>query len=122
MAREHLGLSASDVGRRLGITQQQVSNMEIGKAKIADKYRRQWSELLGIDRADLADWIAADEDAAHRRTKRELSETAKIMNRFVDQYQELGHTYRRLDAMMDRAVELLEEILREVKLNRPRNG
>lgn len=94
--------------------------MEIGKAKIADKYRRAWAELLGIDRSDLSDWIATDEETVHRKTKRQLSETTEIMNRFVDQYQELGHTYRRLDSMMEEAIELLKEILREVRRDRGR--
>lgn len=120
-ARGAAGVSQDDVARDLGVTQQTVSNWETGQHRIPDKYRRRLAELIGVDLGTLQGWIASDEEQKNKRGQRELSETKRVfldavkpVERFVSQYEELGHTYRRLDETTDKILVVLEELTNQM--------
>lgn len=94
----------------LAVTQQTVSNWESGASKVPDRHRRLLADILDISLADLQGWISADEETRHKATRRELSETVKVLERFVNQYQELGHTYRRLDETSEKMLGILQKL------------
>lgn len=117
-ARRAVDLSVTDAAAALGVKQQQWNKWENEGVVPSDKYRLRIAGVLHVDPVEFLSWIADESQAQavdQRRellnARAELSETVKVMRDFVEQYQELGHTYRRLDETSELMLELLREVL-----------
>lgn len=119
-ARDGAGVSQEELAEAFEVTQQTVSNWEIGRHPIPDEHRRRWAEMIGIDAADLNAWIADEAEQKAKASQRELSQAKrgfsemmkamKVVEQFVTQYEELGHTYRQLDSNSEKILEILEQM------------
>lgn len=112
-ARKAADLTTTYVGKQLGLTQQQYSSWEKG-TRIPDKHRARLAEVLGLELTTLLSWIAAEEQHKHDRVRRTHNETVKVMERFVDQYLELGHSYQAVGGQLGELIEITTTLARDL--------
>lgn len=86
-----------DLGKAVGVGQQQISEWLSAKAIPSQKYTRALAKHLKVSELDLQRLVndALEEESVVVRSDRDLL-LAKLtkVGEFVDQYEELGHTYR----------------------------
>lgn len=139
-AMDRAGVTQAAIARSLDVRQQQISKWINGQTLPRGR-ATDLARILAVDEIEVMGWLNAGEmeraeagrheakkarrreDDAHDRANQVLG----IVERFVDQYQNLGHTYQRLDQRVDdvstrltRVEQLLEELTALLRQQRGR--
>ena len=98
-ARKELGLSQSDFGEKLGLTQQSIASIEQGKTPVTDKHIKPICAIYGVNE----DWLKTGEGAMF------------IDNATIDHFNEL------YNCLNDENKKLIEDII-DAMLDRQEEG
>lgn len=114
-----MDLSQADLAAQLGVKQQQVSKWESGTATPGVGRLPALASALGVDANEVfalvaeaaqAEVVVARQDRLVARQDRD-SLVARF-ERFADKYEELGHTYRSNQDMLEHLVKRMDSITR----------
>lgn len=113
-ARETAGLSQTDLANKLGTKQQQVSNWETRGVVPSDRHRRKLAALLGIDLADLMEWIADAHETQTAAVRRDHADLRNHYDASLAELRQIVMANREINEQIGRDIAEIRDIMGDV--------